>query len=166
LLKGRIESRSRNNITILNKRTQMTEIIQPNNDGSFSTIVKPGEYCIKTGDISRDIVLLNGCNYTLNLNTEHYFTSELSVDSNSNEKNIVGIKLELKGKGKHKYKVLLNNCTSSVTEQSIELISNNSNVIEWKISVTNPSKPWIAVVIPNDDINQKIEVTGVLPQNK
>ena len=166
LLKGRIESRSRNNITILNKRTQMTEIIQPNNDGFFSTIVQPGEYCIKTGDISRDIVLLNGCNYTLNLNTEHYFTSELSVDSNSNEKNIVGIKLELKGKGKHKYKVLLNNCTSSVTEQSIELISNNSNVIEWKISVTNPSKPWIAVVIPNDDINQKIEVTGVLPQNK
>ena len=65
---------------------------------------------------------------------------------------------EVAGSGKAEFEIRADNLKIGEPVKSVELNESENQTITWQAEVINPDSPWVAVVIPNGNLDMKKEV--------
>jgi hypothetical protein len=131
--------------------------IQPVN-GQFRVMLPEGSYALRCNGFQQKRVFLPAFSYHLDLRQDHAFDYELSTLPTGAD----GVRIVLKahGSGRHGFRVRTDNLTLSEGEKELTLSPGGWGILEWQGSVGSPNTPWTAVVIADEDLTNRKELTG------
>jgi hypothetical protein len=128
--------------------------------GRFAGSVPEGEYEVTAGEAVRRITLLPGGTYYLDLQPGRNL--DLRVTAETRAGGAVVIKAALRGSGVHTVSVRADNLTVTQPGQRLDLKPGAARTVGWEGKMKDPGAPWFAVVIPDNDLTQRQEVSGDL----
>jgi hypothetical protein len=126
--------------------------------GRFRATLPQGHYLIRANGIELRRTLLPGMTYDLDLRPGHTVDFQLSqVTSQAGE---VTITLIARGDGPHRFAVRAENLRLGESVRELTLRPATAGTLTWKASVDAQDSPWVAVIIPDDDMSQRKDVIG------
>ncbi len=135
--------------------------VKPDRAGQLELRLPEGRYRITHGEQSQWVTTLPGRSYDLNLTTSCTFQADEITSTN----NTVIIRLEAMGIGSHRFDVRAHNLEIKPWPQVLNLVSDNSSVVQWTGKVIDPKEPWVAVVIPDGNLERRQEIFHNTPQS-
>ena len=128
--------------------------------GEFRMILPAGDYQMEWGGAKRSLGMVSGGNYHVTLDSRHNIDFAVSVEKYDTDADMVKAVVSIEGTGKHKLTIRTFNGAVEESVKSVDLGSGKSETLHWEIQINNRNKPWSAVVVSDDDITWKQEVTG------
>jgi hypothetical protein len=160
LLKGSVSDPAIKNVAVTGILTGKTITVKTGKDGKFSVLLPQGDYLLKYGDAQQELSLLNGCEYSVVCDPSSYIVCGTSVTGMEPATGKVNIRLGLSGKGSHHIKLFCFNGTADRSEIAAELVAGEKQEISFSITLTDLNKPWVALIVPDNDYGKKVELTG------
>ena len=134
--------------------------VTPDATGHFHTTLPEGKYIITSSGLKQTQTLLPASSYQLDLRAAHTIGFDVSKSASVN--NEVTIVVKATGNGKHRFTLRADNLTVTNTTKEITLQQNATVTVEFKCKITATSTPWVAVILPDDDLNQRKEIRGAV----
>jgi len=123
----------------------------------FYTELAAGQYQFKSENLNKNLTLLPGRDYEIDFNkTLNYSVSKRIVD-----KGEIEITVSATGKGMKKFELRGFNISIENPVRTIQMGGKRQEVIRWKVQVSSSNRPWIAVVIANDELSTMQEIHSV-----
>ncbi|MDX1953446.1 MAG: glycoside hydrolase family 9 protein [Verrucomicrobiota bacterium] len=122
--------------------------------GTFAGQLPPGKYLAAHGNRERQITLLPGSSYVIDLFQPFWF----ELQHQKNNKGEHRIKLKGHGDGRHKIKLKLYNLEVTNPEQTIEVTPEVGEDLNWTAKVIDPGEPCIVIAIADDDLGIREEL--------
>ncbi|HUX96573.1 MAG TPA: glycoside hydrolase family 9 protein [Bacteroidales bacterium] len=107
--------------------------------------------------IMREVERLSGKHETSS-KPENDFHIKLSKSTTSAGK--VTITATIEGSGTHTFNIRSSNLIVKSPEKKITLISNKKTTLKWQAMTTQVDEPWVALIVMDNDINTRSELTG------
>jgi len=127
--------------------------------GEFIVRLPEGHYDVHHGTAHTRITVLPGGIYSLDLRPEHFL--DFKITSQPAPKNDVVVRLGPRGAGDHAFSIRSDNLVlSDPAVQNIHLTAGSKKEVLWRAHVVSPETPWVAVVVPDGEMNERAEVTG------
>jgi Glycosyl hydrolase family 9/Cellulase N-terminal ig-like domain len=126
----------------------------------FSVMLPEGKYSIQSNEEKQDRVFLPAATYHLDLRPgkSFYFT----VETRRSGKGELTIAVSARGIGSHTISIRADNLTLAGPRRELMLRRGQMARMEWRASVTSRDAPWVAVVIPDNDLEQGKELRGAI----
>jgi hypothetical protein len=138
-----------------------TITIQPDlRTGVFHAWVPEGKYTVRSRAGEKEITLLPGASYNLNLVPEGFL--DFKVSSTTRPDGHVTIRVEARGRGVHRFAIRADNLSLSGAEQQLDLGQKQEIVWEGKEGALDA--PWVAVIVPDGDLSGRKEAIGAVGQ--
>lgn len=132
--------------------------VKPGANGRFRTTLPEGKYRVRCNGEEQTRVFLSGATYELDLRPGQALDFEVSkAGSGAGE---VTIRLTARGTGKHRFGLRTGNLNLNGNEQEVTLRPGAAASLEWRARIASVDTPWVAVVVPDDDLSARKEVTG------
>jgi hypothetical protein len=138
--------------------SKITRVTPDAASGKFRALMPQGEYEGIAGSRKQRITMMAGEIYSLDFNARTYV--DIDVSGESNPSGTVSIRARLSGGGEHTVALRADNLNVEQTVQHVTLLPGETRTVEWQAKVASQSSPWIAVVIPDDHVSRRKEVTG------
>jgi hypothetical protein len=126
--------------------------------GRFRATLPQGHYLIRENGIDLHRTLLSGVTYDLDLRPGRAVDFRLSQATS--KAGDVTITVTARGEGKHRFAVRTENLRVGENVRELTLRPGTAGTVTWKASVDAQDTPWVAVIIPDDDMSQRKEVIG------
>jgi len=117
-----------------------------------------GKYIVKNGDVEQAVSLLPSQSYQMDLRRKEAFSFEVAKQSSA--KGIVTITLKVQGNGSHQFTIRSNNLAIKDPTKKTQLQPGVSVTLKWQGKISATDEPWVAVVVPDNDLANKKELTG------
>ena len=117
-----------------------------------------GDYTITYGDMVKEMALVDGTSYQLELDPHRAIEMDLSATPPSGS--LVKITAQVNGAGSHMLEMRTFNATTEKKQLELDLGTRGKRTLEWTLSITDPEKPWVMVVIPDDRKAEQRELFG------
>lgn len=140
------------------KTKKITEIKPDSKNGMFRTTLPAGTYKVFAGGQQKAITLLPAQIYKLDLKTSDWLDFNISQKTTSDGK--VVITLTAQGEGKHSFDLRTKNLTCSETKKEVNLKAGTAQTITWQCQMKSKTAPWVAVIVPDNDLTQRKEALG------
>jgi hypothetical protein len=138
---------------------EVTPVPSPSHDGLFKLDLPEGHYDVRQGSVHTTVTILPGGFYDVDLRPDHML--DFKVTSQDLGHNDVVLRVSAEGAGRHKFTLRSDNLTLKESgKQEIDLASGVVREAVWHAHLVSPNTPWVAVVIPDDTLNERREVTG------
>ena len=137
---------------------QMIKVRPDPLDGRFKAMLPQGNYNVRCGETELDQTFLPASNYQLDLRGGK--TMNFTISQTTSGKGEVSVLLTVSGSGRHKFTIRTDNITFNHPEQELELKHGTAATFEWKGNIISKEAPWIAVVVPDEDLSLRKEVMG------
>ncbi len=124
----------------------------------FHTSLPEGNYSVKSNGDAQTISLLPASTYNIDLRSSHALNFE--IVSSTNTKGEIIIKINARGSGNHHFNIRTDNLIINNQQKELLLKAGQTNSFEWRAHVASADTQWIALIIPDDDLQQKKEVKG------
>ena len=150
-----VEGRSNTEVIFTELKTNQVTTVIPDEPGSFKINLPQGEYRVGCQGIEIIKSFLPSEKYFLDL-------TQSLADFNLSQRvsgNVVSIRLNATGSGKHRFTVRADNLLVSTPEQELTLNPGQAGNLEWKCKIVIANIPWVAIVIPDTDLTSKKEIT-------
>jgi hypothetical protein len=128
--------------------------------GRFRVMLPQGEYAVQCDAGKETQTFLPGETYDLNLRSGHVL--DFAVSRKSSPNGDVLIDVDARGTGAHRFVVRFDNLKLNGAQKEITLQSRVSGRLEWRAQVDSPNTPWVAVIVPDDDVARRKEVRGAV----
>jgi hypothetical protein len=128
--------------------------------GQFRVMLPQGEYKIATQGGQETRTLLPGATYQLDLRVGHLLDFTVSKNAASDGKVLIGV--DARGTGAHRFTVRFDNLKLNDVQKEITLQSGVSGHLEWHAQIDSPNTPWVAVIVPDDDLARRKELRGAV----
>ncbi|HVW95206.1 MAG TPA: glycoside hydrolase family 9 protein [Mucilaginibacter sp.] len=132
--------------------------VDPDHSGHYKVMLPQGRYTVTCDGNSCLKTFLPGSDYTLDFDDAHYLDYTISAQTSPDGKVI--IRLNAKGTGTHQLTIRTDNLTLTNPVKTIRPGKNTPVSVEWQARITSANTPWVAVVIPDGNINDRKEVRG------
>jgi hypothetical protein len=140
------------------KSGQLTHVAA-SSDGDFNVRLPEGRYEVHYGTAHTRVTVLPGGIYSLDLRSEQFL--DFKVTSQPASKSDIVVRVEASGAGDHAFSIRSDNLVvSGPVVQKIHLTAGSNKQFEWRAHVLSPETPWVAVVVPDDEINGRAEIMG------
>ena len=96
--------------------------------------------------------------YRLDLRAGHAFDFEISEINTGKGK--LTIRVIARGNGTHHFSIRTDNLKLNSSSRELILKPAQSGKLEWPVVIDSPDIPWVAVLIPDDDLSARKEITG------
>ncbi len=139
--------------------------------GRFRIMLPEGKYSVHSADVTLSRTFLPGASYTIDLRPEK--TLDFDISATASGKGGLIIKVSARGSGNHHFSIRTDNLVltgahapgppaSAATgpRKELNLSPGRSGIVEWPASILSKDEPWVLVVIPDDDLSQRQELTG------
>jgi hypothetical protein len=154
-----VEGRSSAPVIFKDIITNQEIAIQPDNETMhFHCTLPEGTYKIKCNNLEQTKTFLPGQTYDLDLSSAHAINFEASTTTSNNGE--IVIKVNAQGLGNHHFNIRAENLILSGVQKEITFKEGKTVIIEWHASISTPDEPWVALIIPDDDLLQRKEVSG------
>jgi hypothetical protein len=141
------------------KTGQVTSVVPDRTNGGFSVHLPEGRYEVKQGKARTSLTVLPGGTYEVELRSDRFL--DFKVTSRDLGNHEVELWVSAEGAGRHSFALRADNL--AVTEpgkREIALASGGVQEAVWRAHIVSPKTPWVAVVIPDDTLGQRRELTG------
>ncbi len=129
-----------------------------------------GRYNLDQGSAHTSLTVLRGGNYSVDMRSDRFLDFKVTSDDLGNGE--VEVRVMAEGAGKHKFSLSTDNLivkrqvsddgiTPSLDGQEIDLTSGKQEVV-WHAHVVSSKTPWVGVVVPDDNLSDRREITGVV----
>jgi hypothetical protein len=88
----------------------------------------------------------------------------LSLDQTTEVNDQVTLSLTAEGSGKHEFSIRSFNLRVEENNRSVQLTAGRPQTIVWQCSLESGNQPWVAVLVPNGRVDERVEATGCLQQ--
>jgi hypothetical protein len=145
------------------KSSQLTTATPSSKGGEFKIQLPEGHYNVRQGATSTSLTILPGGSYDVDLRSERVL--DFHVTSQNLGQNDVALQVTAEGAGLHTFALRTDNLVlSEPLKKEVDLAPRSARKITWRAHVVSPKTPWVAVVIPDDSLAKRLEVTGCEPQ--
>ena len=96
--------------------------------------------------------------YHLDLRPGHDLDFDIKAVAGANGE--IEIRLSASGSGRHKFELRSENLDVDSTPHELSLQPARKSNFTWKARSKSAHQPWVAVVIPDDDISQRRDLVG------
>ncbi len=138
--------------------------VAADSSGRFHAALPAGRYQITNGAQKRTMALLPGGSYFVDLTPNRNVNVLLTQQTEANGS--VTVRATLSGKGEHKVTIRADNLTVERPEQTVVLKADAPYPVVWRARIADRNAPWTAVVIPDEDVSQRQELTAALTSSK
>jgi hypothetical protein len=141
------------------KSGQVTTANSSAPDGKFNIRLPEGLYDARQGSAHTSVTVIPGGFYDVDLRPNHVLDFKVTYqDLGHNE---VLLRVAAQGAGRHTFTLRSDNLVpDGPGKQEIDLTSARGREAIWHAHVVSPNTPWVAVVIPDDALSERREVTG------
>ena len=141
------------------KTGQVITTASSSRDGQFHTHLPEGRYDVRQGSAHTSVTVLPGGSYDVDLRSDRVL--DFKVTSQDLGDNEVVLRVSAEGAGHHTFTIRFDNLTLNEPEkQEINLTPGGVREAVWHAHVVSPKTPWVAVIIPDDILTARREVTG------
>lgn len=126
--------------------------------GRFKTFLPEGKYLIRTRGRELAQTFLPTGVYQLDLRPGRALDFEVSKSFSKDGE--VRITLTARGQGPHRFSVRAENLVLNSGSTELNLKPGKASTVEWSGRIASPDSPWVAVVIPNDNLTARKEIMG------
>jgi len=144
------------NLTFTEEVSDEKQTVEINKKGKFSAELIMGVYRVQCGKIPKKMTLLPGRDYKIDVKNLVGF----SVVKKSLGNGKIRITVSAVGTGRTKFELRSFNLVSKKLIQTVQL-EGKPKKISWEAQVVSSDKPWVAVVITNDDLSTREEISSV-----
>ena len=128
--------------------------------GRFRALIPEGEYTARClGEEERRTFLPAG-SYRLDLRPGRALDFEISKSA-SGPGDVI-IRVRARGTGNHRFGIRADNLELAESQKEMILKPGLEGVLEWRGHIGSPDTPWVAVVVPDDDLALRKEVLGAV----
>jgi hypothetical protein len=167
-----VEGQASAPVTFKEISTGEETILQPDGSGRFRAMLPEGRYEIAGGGQQQTRTFLPTGTYILDLRPERALGFEVLATTTA--KGEVTIRLTAHGNGVHRFSLRTDNLADNPSRKK-NLATNPSPMLskdlvikpgqpaelEWRLHTTASDEAWTAVIIPDGDLSQHQELTGV-----
>ncbi|HLY62239.1 MAG TPA: glycoside hydrolase family 9 protein [Terriglobia bacterium] len=125
----------------------------------FKLTMPEGHYDVRQGSAHTSVTVLPGGNYNLDLRRDHVL--DFNVTHQDLAHGDVVLHVTIGGGGRHTLTIRSDNLAlQEQVKQEVDLTSGNSRELVWHMHVVSSATPWVALVIPDGNLTERLEVTG------
>lgn len=125
----------------------------------FRTMLPEGRYIATCGEIQQSLTCLPGGSYKLDMSPGHALDFRLVC--RKSEAGEVTIQLTAQGNGSHRFTLRSENLELDDAVKELNLRPGVEGTLAWRAKIQSPDTPWVAVVVPDNDLFRRMELTGV-----
>ncbi len=85
---------------------------------------------------------------------------DFEISQTTSENGEVSVLLIAYGSGRHKFTIRTDNISIDHPEQELDLKPGIAVTLKWKGHISSKETPWIAVIVPDDDLSLRKEIMG------
>jgi hypothetical protein len=153
-----VEGKASGAIVFKSVNSQQNISVPIDKAGHFKTMLPEGKYNIISNGISQTQTFLPGSNYNLDLRSNNFLNYEVSKTVSSSGELV--IKVNALGNGRHNLSIRTDNLTLMSNRKELNLKPGTAASFEWRGKITSDDTPWVAVVVPDGNIDERKEVRG------
>ena len=160
-VRGTVDPASREPVEFREQSSGQVAIAAPHSrDGEFKIHLPEGHYHVRQGSAHTSITVLPGGLYHIDLRPDRVLDFKVTFqDLGHNE---VVLRVSAEGAGRRTFTMRSDNLTLIEPEkQEINLTSGAREETVWHAHILSPNTPWVAVVIPDDTLSERREVTAI-----
>jgi hypothetical protein len=131
--------------------------------GRFHATLPASEYELTAGGQKRLVTVLPGESYSLRLAAENSLDMRVTTGpatGGAATAGVVTIRVALSGSGDHTIALRTDNLSAEPSSRKVTLRPGTPQTVEWQVRRETADAPWVAVVIPDNDLSDRKEVTG------
>jgi hypothetical protein len=133
-------------------------------NGAFRILLPQGHYTAHQGPSHTTFTALAGGSKYVELRAGRAF--DFKVTSETAGPNDIILRVSAQGAGGHTFSVRTNNLKLGDPEKKLDLGSGNTREAVWHAHVISQETPWVAVIIPDEMLDARREITGVVAPKK
>jgi hypothetical protein len=159
-IRGTTDPASREAVKLIDQRTgQVTTASLSPTDNEFNLHLPEGIYEARQGTAHTTITVLPGGVYRADLRRDRVLDFKATFQ-NAGTNDIV-LKVSAEGAGHHTFALRSDNLAlTEPARQEINLTSGGVGETVWHARVLSPETPWVAIIIPDDSLSERRELTG------
>jgi hypothetical protein len=108
------------------------------------------------------VTLLPGGTHRVDLRPGHAL--DLALETETSTSGEVTIRVTAHGDGVHTFALRVENLDIDNDEKELTLRPGAAASFEWKGRLISTEAPWVAVVVPDNDVTQRRDAVGALPR--
>ena len=157
---GIVDKNNHEAVEFRDQHTGFTKIaVRDPFDGTFRVLLPQGNYAVRQGATRTRLTALSGGSYNIELRRDKVFDFKVTTEARSSGD--VAIRVSARGAGRHLFSLRSDNLVVQDEEhQTVELKPEHSREVIWHAHIASAETPWVAVVIPDDRLSDRMEVTG------
>lgn len=128
--------------------------------GQFRVMLPQGEYVVQGRAGKETRTFLPGETYHLDLRSGHVLDFQVSRKSSPDGEVLIDVNAQ--GTGMHRFVVRSDNLKLNDAQKEITLQPGTPGHVEWHAQVDSRNTPWVAVIVPDEDLARRQEVRGAI----
>ncbi len=140
-------------------RTGLTRTAMPV-EGTFRIVLPQGNYTVQEGPTHTTVTALSAGTYRVELRRDKALDFKVSAETEGTDD--VVLRVTGRGEGKHLFSIRAENLEITGTDKkTVNLDPGTTGEAVWRARIVSRDIPWVAVIIPDDAIDLRREVSGV-----
>ena len=128
--------------------------------GPFELTLPADRYELHYGTFGREVALLDGGRYRLDLDPSRAIDLEISARPATAAD--VSLRIRVRGVGTREIALRVSNGRVADTRLTVSLGSGGTREIECPLTVVDPQRPWVVVAIPDGRVGEGVEAFGTI----
>jgi hypothetical protein len=155
-----VEGEATDPVTFKEVDTRKTVAVKPDGTGHFKTALPEGKYEVNSDGRHQTQTFLPGASYHLECRSRRLLTYEVS--KTVLPKGDIIIKITAHGSGGHHFSIRTDNLAVPIASKALNLKAGNPGSFEWHGHITSINTPWVAVIVPDDNLSERQEIRGAV----
>ena len=167
VVRGIVDKDRNDLVEFRDQRTGLTKTVQPEpRDGTFRVLLPQGSYSVRQGETRTTLTALSGGTYDVDLRRGKALDFTVATEKTGSDELV--LRVSAQGAGPHVFSIRADNLEfKEAAQKTVNLIPGKDNELEWHAHFSSPETPWVAVVIPDNALGNRREITGTAsPQNQ
>jgi hypothetical protein len=162
LVEGRIAPGAAGGVELVNTATgQILPAAVDSAAALFRAYVAEGRYTVRSGGQHASLTVLSGGSYRVDLRPSHAMDFEIEADTAATGD--VAVRLIASGSGSHTFALRSENLDVNSSPKELKLQPGSKTTFTWKARKKSTGQPWVAVVVPDDDLSQSRDLVESRP---
>jgi hypothetical protein len=161
VLRGITDTVNHQSVEFRDEHTGLTRTAAAH-DGAFRILLPQGKYTVRQGAIRTTLTALSGGTYDIDIRRDK--AVDYTITSKPEISGDIVLSVATHGVGQHIFSIRADNLELKETpQQTVTPSSGKADEITWHAHIVSPETPWVAVVIVDNDLANRREITGTAP---
>ena len=159
VVRGVVDTTNHQPIEFRNQQTGFAESANPEHDGTFRVLLPQGNYTVRQGAARTTLTAISAGSYDVDLRREKAVDFAIATESDTSDG--IVLRVTARGIGSHTFCIRADNLElTEAPQQAVDLTSEKAGDTVWHAHIRSAETPWVAVVIADNALGNRREVTG------